>query len=301
MKDKKNVLSHCLLHGMLGVLIGVGAVLPGISGGALCVAFSIYKPVMELLGNPLRKFKTHVPKLLPVIMGAGVGFLGVANVLSFFLETYPGPSVFLFIGLIVGMLPSLFREAGEQGRPKGSWIALGAAFATVISLLAALSLCSVHIVPNFGWYLFCGFCLALSVIAPGMSFSTLLMPLGLYNPFVEEIGNLRLVVLLPAGIGAVVTVICLARGVEALFARFYPYAFHAIIGVVLAATVVIVPVDNFCSSAGAALADSLSLAVGAAAAFLLDKVNQGFTLKGDNESPRPIENIACEEKTGNER
>ena len=28
------------------------------------------------------------------------------------------------------------------------------------------------------------FCLALCVIAPGMSFSTLLMPLGLYEPFV---------------------------------------------------------------------------------------------------------------------
>ena len=28
------------------------------------------------------------------------------------------------------------------------------------------------------------FCLSLSVIAPGMSFSTLLMPLGLYEPFV---------------------------------------------------------------------------------------------------------------------
>ena len=280
MKDRKNDLSRWLLHGLLGVLIGVGAVLPGISGGALCVAFGIYKPVMELLGNPLRKFKTHVPKLLPVIVGAGVGFLGVANVLSFFLEAFPGPSVFLFIGLILGMLPSLFREAGERGRPKGSWAALGAAFVALLSLLAALSLCSVHIAPSFGWYLFCGFCLALSVIAPGMSFSTLLMPLGLYSPFVEGIGNLRFSVLLPAGIGCVVTVICLARGVEAMFTRFYPYAFHAIIGVVLAATVVIVPVDSFCSSVGAALADSLSLVAGAAAAFLLDKVNQRIAPKG---------------------
>lgn len=274
MKDRKNDLSRWLLYGLLGVLIGVGAVLPGISGGALCVAFGIYKPVMELLGNPLRKFKTHVPRLLPVLVGAGLGFLGVANVLSFFLEAYPGPSVFLFIGLILGMLPSLFREAGEQGRPKGSWIALVAAFVVVISLLAVLSLCSVHIVPNFGWYLFCGFCLALSVIAPGMSFSTLLMPLGLYTPFVEGIGNLRFSVLLPAGIGAVITVICLARCVEAVFTRVYPYAFHAIIGVVLAATIVIIPLDSFVSSISAALMDCLTLLVGAGAAFLLDRFNQ---------------------------
>ena len=37
-----------------GALIGLGAVLPGISGGVLSVIFGIYKPIMELLSNPLR-------------------------------------------------------------------------------------------------------------------------------------------------------------------------------------------------------------------------------------------------------
>ena len=51
-----------------GALIGLGAVLPGISGGVLCVVFGIYKPIMELLSHPIKNFKTHVPKLLPVII-----------------------------------------------------------------------------------------------------------------------------------------------------------------------------------------------------------------------------------------
>ena len=247
-----------VLRVLQGVLIGVGAVLPGISGGVLCVVFGIYKPVMELLSNPLRNFKTHVPKLLPVIVGMGVGFLGVAKILAFFLETYPDPSVCLFIGLIVGMLPSLFREAGEQGRPKGSWVSMGVAFVFILALLISLNLFSVSIAPNFGWYLFCGFCLALSVIAPGMSFSTLLMPLGLYTPFVDGLGNLNFSVIVPAGIGAVVTVICLAKAVDALFDRFYPYAFHAIIGIVIAATVMIIPFSSFARVSGEAPATSIS-------------------------------------------
>ena len=156
-----------------GALIGLGAVLPGISGGVLCVIFGIYKPIMELLSNPVRNFKTHVPRLLPVIIGAGIGFLGIANLLSFFLDAYPDQSVCLFVGLIAGMLPSLFREAGEQGRTKGSFVSLAVAFVLVLSLLYTLNyVLSVTIQPNFGWYLFCGFCVALSVIAPGMSFST---------------------------------------------------------------------------------------------------------------------------------
>ena len=262
-----------LLRFVQGMLIGVGAVLPGISGGVLCVVFGIYKPVMELLGDPLHKFRTHVPKLLPVIVGAGVGFLGVAKILAFFLESYPGPSVCLFIGLIVGMLPSLFREAGEQGRPKGCGLALGIAFALILGLLIGLNLFSVVITPNFGWYLFCGFCLALSVIAPGMSFSTLLMPLGLYTPFVDGLGSLQFGILVPAGIGAIITIICLARAVDALFDRFYPYAFHAIIGVVLAATLMIVPVDSFTASPMAAVVNVICLVVGVAAALALDRFN----------------------------
>lgn len=281
MKENRPNVLRLVLRLLQGMLIGVGAVLPGISGGVLCVVFGIYKPVMELLGDPLHKFRTHVPKLLPVIAGAAVGFLGVAKILAFFLETYPAPSVCLFIGLITGMLPSLFREAGEQGRPKGCGAALGIAFALILGLLIGLNLFSVVITPNFGWYLFCGFCLALSVIAPGMSFSTLLMPLGLYTPFVDGLGSLKLGILIPAGIGAVITVICLARAVDTLFDRFYPYAFHAIIGVVLAATLMIVPFDSFTVSVASAVVNVVCLAVGVLAALALDRFNSRVPKQDD--------------------
>ena len=76
-----------------GALIGLGAVLPGISGGVLCVIFGIYKTIMEFLAEPFRNFKTHVPKLIPIGLGGVIGFLGIANVLSVLLENYPAPSV----------------------------------------------------------------------------------------------------------------------------------------------------------------------------------------------------------------
>ena len=274
MKTNRSGVLRLILQVLQGVLIGVGAVLPGISGGVLCVVFGIYKPVMELLSNPFRRFRTHVPKLLSVILGAAVGFLGVAKLLAFLLEKYPDPSVCLFVGLIAGMLPSLFREAGEKGRPRGSWVSLAIAFAVILALLISLNLFSVTITPSFPWYLFCGFCLALSVIAPGMSFSTLLMPLGLYTPFVEGLGSLRPEVLAPAVIGAWITVIGLAKAVNALFDRFYAYAFHAIIGIVIAATVMIIPFGSFAVSVGSAAANLICLAAGIAAALALDQFNQ---------------------------
>lgn len=266
-----------LLRVLQGALIGLGAVLPGISGGVLSVIFGIYKPIMELLSHPFKNFKTHVPKLIPVLIGGAVGFLGVANILSFFLEKYPDPSVCVFIGLIAGMLPSLFREAGEQGRSKGSYISLLVCMGVVFALLIGLQMTSVEVVPNFFWFLFCGFCLALSVIAPGMSFSTLLMPLGLYTPFIDGIGHFDMGVLIPGGIGALVTVICLAKAVNALFHRFYSFAFHGIIGIVIAATVMIIPVSGF-TSPDTAIVNAVCLVAGILAALALDRFNSRVTV-----------------------
>ncbi len=279
MKQNNFSLTRFLIKVLQGALIGLGAVLPGISGGVLCVIFGIYKTIMEFLADPFRKFKTHVPKLIPVGIGGVIGFLGIANVLSFFLEKYPEPSVCLFVGLIGGMLPSLFREAGEQGRSKASFVSMGIAMVLVFALLISLQIFSVEITPNFLWYIFCGCCLALSVIAPGMSFSTLLMPLGLYEPFVDGIGHLDFAVLIPGGIGGLATVILFAKAIDTLFKHHYSIAFHAIVGVVIAATVMIIPFASFTASLTGFLVNVICLGVGIVAALWLDKFNQRFAVE----------------------
>ncbi|MBQ8647504.1 MAG: DUF368 domain-containing protein, partial [Oscillospiraceae bacterium] len=78
MNEKKTSPSRLLFQVLQGTLVGLGAVLPGISGGVLCVVFGIYKTVMEFLADPFRKFKSHVPKLMPYGIGVVIGFLGVA-------------------------------------------------------------------------------------------------------------------------------------------------------------------------------------------------------------------------------
>ena len=256
-----------------GALIGLGAVLPGISGGVLCVVFGIYKPIMELLSNPFKALKKHARMLLPVLIGLVIGFLGVAKILGFLLNRYPDASVCVFVGLILGMLPSLFRESRKKGVSGKDYIAFGLAFVIVLALLLTLQFVSVTITPNVGWYLFCGFCLALSIIAPGMSFSTLLMPLGLYTPFIDGIGNFDFSVLIPGGIGALVTVILFARLVNYLLNRYYSTISHAIIGIVIAATLPIIPYASFVSSISSGIINTVCLVGGVAAALVLDKLN----------------------------
>lgn len=246
-KDKINLIFFFRI--VQGALIGLGAVLPGISGGVLSVIFGIYKPIMELLSNPVKNYRSHIPPLIPV-----------------------------FTGSIIGMLPSLFHEAGKQGRSNTSYISMFICMITISAILLGFRLFSIEVRPGFGWYLFCGFCLALSIIAPGMSFSTLLMPLGLYTPFMDGIGHFSLNILLPAAIGTIATIVCLAKGINALFDRFYSVAFHGIIGIVISATVMIIPFRSFLT-VESCIANLICISAGIAAAFSLDKFNR--KVKGD--------------------
>lgn len=261
-----------------GALIGLGAVLPGISGGVLCVIFGIYKPIMELLSDPFHALKKHLGLLIPVLAGGALGFLGVAKLLGFFLTRYENPSVCLFVGLIAGMIPSLFREASEKGRSKNDYPAMIIACAVVFTVLIGLNVISVSIEPNLGWNIFSGFCVAMSVIAPGMSFSTLLMPLGLYTPFVEAIGNLDFGVLIPAGISALATMLLLAKAINTLMDRYYSIVFHAIIGIVIAATVMIIPFGSFAASVSGCILNLVCLAAGVVIALMLDRFNSRYAV-----------------------
>ena len=142
-----------------------------------------------------------------------------------------------------------------------------AAFAVLIGV----HMFKVEIVPNVWWYVFCGVCMAVSIIVPGMSFSTLLMPLGLYEPFVAGIGRLDVSVMLPGFAAVIIVLITFSKLVDRLFETHYSLAFHAVAGVVLSATVVIIPFSSFASVTGA-IANIIALAVGAAVAYLLSLI-----------------------------
>ena len=176
------------------------------------------------------------------------------------------------------MIPSLFREAGEQGRSKNSFIGMGVSFVIVLALLISLMFVFNLKIPfNFAACLFCGFSLALSIIAPGMSFSTFLMPLGLYQPFVEGIGNLDFSVLIPVGIGAVVTFVLFVGSINYMLKHHYSVMFHTIIGVVLAATILTPFEAELLEVAYASVKDVLVnigfAVIGVVIGLILDKFN----------------------------
>ena len=239
---KKDTVWSWLFRVVKGAIIGVGAVLPGISGGVLSVVFGIYKPMMEFLAHPIKSFKKQFGFFLPIVIGFLFGFIVLSKMVAWLFDTYEIQSLWLFIGLIVGTFPSLFKEAGEQGRTKGSWVSFGIALVVVGALLFLLSdKVSSNISPNFWWFIVCGVFWGGGMIIPGLSPSNFLIFLGLYKPMTEGIGNLDFNVLVPMVIGLLAVMFLLSKPMNWLLKKAYSATFHAILGSLVASTIAIIP------------------------------------------------------------
>ena len=242
-----------------GAIIGVGGIIPGISGGVLCAVFGLYEPLMEVLAHPIKSFKKHFKLILPVIIGIAVGFVALAKVVAIMFNSNEALATALFVGLILGELPSLWKEAGEHKRKRSSFVCMSVAFITLFSLLLFLELGSeMKITPNPLWFSISGVFLGLGVVVPGMSGSAPLTFLGLYEPLMNVIssaaeGGIGFLTgklgfsaaidaigfqnVIPTGIGILIPFILLSRPINYCIKKFPSQMYHSIFGIVLATTI----------------------------------------------------------------
>jgi len=260
-----------LLRVIQGSLIGAGAILPGISGGVLCVSFGIYQPMMAVLAQPKVNLPKYFRLLLPVLIGWVLGFFFFARLIELMFSVSEVLAMWLFIGLIAGTLPSLLQDSGSKGRTPMCWVSGFIAFALFFGfmLYAQYGGISANLTPNLGWFFFCGVLWGLSLVVPGMTSSSILMSMGLFMPMTSGIADMDMGVVIPMVLGVIVVVLLTARLVNYLFNRFYAIAYHCIIGLVLASTLVIVPLKY--NGIGEVLGSVAVAAVGFIGAWAMER------------------------------
>ena len=236
-----------ILNVIKGIFIGSSAILPSISSGVCCVIFGIYEKLVDSVLNIFKDFKKSFTFLFPIALGGIIGVLLVSRLLKFLFATYPMPTNFCFIGLIIGSIPILFKKANNKSGFRLRYLLYFLFTFFIGILLIRLE----HILPqvinldlssNYFFYLvLTGFLMSAGVVIPGVSSSIILMILGVYTTYLSAIASVNLNILFPMGIGLLIGSILFLRLIQFLFSKYYSQTFYGIIGFVLGSVLVLYP------------------------------------------------------------
>ena len=236
-----------ILDVIKGIFIGCGAILPGISSGAFCVIFGIYGKLINSILNIFKDFKKNFAFLFPIALGGIIGVLLISKLLKFLFATYPMPTNFCFIGLIVGSMPILLKKANNKSGFRLHYL-LYFLFTFSIGILSIRlerilpQLINLELSSNYFFYLILsGFLMSTGVVIPGVSSSVILMILGVYTTYLSAVANIDLSILFPIGIGLLIGCILLLKLIQFLFNNYYSQTFYGIIGFVLGSALVLYP------------------------------------------------------------
>ena len=253
-----------------GMLIGIGAILPGLSGGALSVIFGIYTPLLKFLANLRHQFIRNVLFFMPIILGGGLGILFFSGIVKAAFGQYAAQFTCLFIGFVAGTFPSLYRTAGKEGRSFKDWLAFALAAVAVFALMLIGDQQLVDIQPNLPVWIAAGAIFGLGLIVPGMSPSNFLIYFGLYKKMADGIYALDFAVIIPLIIGLAVCILLFSKLVSTLFRVAYSVMYHVILGLVVGSSLAILPTIVMPALTPAALAISgLSLTAAIAGCLIL--------------------------------
>ncbi len=108
-----------LLAVVYGVVFGIANIIPGVSGGTMLVVFGCYDKVCGALTLNLKEIKKNIKFLIFFGIGAVIGIVGFAFVITFLFTNFPVQTNMFFMGLIIGSVPLIIRNATvkEKFRP----------------------------------------------------------------------------------------------------------------------------------------------------------------------------------------
>lgn len=239
-----------LINLIKGMIIGIGNIAPGLSGGVFAVSLNVYDNLIEILNSffvkPFKTIKESWGLIAGVLLGVLVGFYLIIELIVLF----PIPTMLLFIGFIIGSIPSIYEKIKYRKKKFIDYFM----FILMIVIIVGLPFIggTNHIIENtakdYIFLLFVGMLVSATLILPGLSGSMILMVIGYYEQILKLIKEFinaclafdisgalgYLLFLIPIAIGTIVGLLALSRLITRLFKTNYTTIYAAILGLVIA-------------------------------------------------------------------
>ena len=103
---------------LIGIVIGMANVIPGVSGGTLAVVFNVYDQFLEAITFNVKKIWKNKKFVFPILGGMALGVLIFSKLISLLYTNFPFQTNCFFTGLIIGSIPLLFSLMINGGKKK---------------------------------------------------------------------------------------------------------------------------------------------------------------------------------------
>lgn len=241
---------NTIKHLLKGIAVGVATLVPGVSGGTMAMILGIYDELISAVGSFFKDIKSNFIFLFKIGLGGVIGMFLFSNIIDYSLTQYEVITKMFFLGIVIGGLPFLFKEANDTtDKKKTDYLFLIIGF-ILIYLTIGRSVEMVNLVTNKGFLNFivliiAGVIISVALILPGISTSFLLLALGLYELTTKAIKDVDLSYLIPIGIGAVIGALTTAKILENLMKKYPRQTYFLIIGFVIGSLKVVFPSMTF--------------------------------------------------------
>ncbi|OON94364.1 MAG: hypothetical protein ATN31_03530 [Candidatus Epulonipiscioides saccharophilum] len=258
---------------VIGMILGVANVIPGVSAGTMAVVFKIYDQLLDSISVDLKKLKKNAKFLITLGIGVIAGIVLFSKLITFLYDNYNMQTNFVFIGVILGSIPMIYKKIVSEKD-----LEVGGILPFIIPLIIMLYMAATGEEKASGaiiqeinlatalLFVFAGAVSAFTMIIPGISGSFILLTIGCYETIIASISEMTslavnfingsasledifrsyyLWVLILFGIGVVIGLIGGSSLVQTLLKKYTQGTYLVILGLVVGSIFTIYPGITF--------------------------------------------------------
>lgn len=226
-----------------GLLIGIGKIIPGVSGAVLAIILKVYNQGIDSIVNFFSNPKKNILFLLNIGLGIILGIILFSNIINYTLNKYYVVTMLFFIGLIQGGIPNILKEVDKKDYIYTLIIII------IFTLISFLNINNNYILKNnFTDYIIFfvgGIIETCGTVIPGLSSTALLLILGIYNTIIESISNItnlifNFKVLIPFILGILSSIIFVSKLISISLNKYKKKTYSIILGLVLSSIIMLI-------------------------------------------------------------
>lgn len=238
-----------------GIIIGIGQIIPGVSGGMLAITLGLYEKGIEIISNLFHNLRSNIHFIITVGSGVFLAIIFCSKFIKYLLINYYFPTMCLFIGLILGGMPSLIKKIKYY--KEFNFLNIIITLITFITITSISLINSENTLNNtkifeFISFIVVGFIYASAMVIPGISGTALMMLIGYYDIIINIISNLtniiffisNLNIIIPFSIGLVLGIIIVSKFMNYILKKHEIKTHYFILGL-LTSSIFIMVIQTF--------------------------------------------------------